>query len=44
MAYDVVLLDANMPVLDGPSAARRIREIEKANGLRSRGNCGRVWI
>jgi len=33
-AFDVVLLDVNMPVLDGPSAAQRIREIEKAKGLR----------
>jgi len=33
-AFDVVLLDVNMPVLDGPSAAQRIREIEKAHGLR----------
>jgi len=33
-AFDVVLLDVNMPVLDGPSAAQRIREIEKEKGLR----------
>ncbi|MGB9153805.1 MAG: ATP-binding protein [Alphaproteobacteria bacterium] len=31
--YSVILLDIEMPVLDGYETARRIREIEKANGL-----------
>jgi len=32
--YDVVLLDVNMPVMDGPTAAQRIRDFEKSQGLR----------
>ena len=31
-AYAAVLLDVHMPVLDGPGAAKRIREIEESEG------------
>lgn len=32
--YDVLLLDCNMPVMDGFTTARRVRQVEQRNGSR----------